>query len=408
MYDFDKVIDRRGTDCVKFDRAAEVFGRGDVLPLWVADMDFATPDFIIDALRRRLDHPVLGYQCHRDDYFDAVVRWVEELHGWKVSGGWLRFIPGIVKGIALALQVFTSPGDKVVIQTPVYHPFRLVPQRYGREIVCNPLILDGDTYRMDFKGLESVLDGGCRMLILANPHNPAGILWSREDLSTLADICAERGVVVISDEIHAEMAHCGARHIPFASVSDRAASCSVTFMAPSKTFNIAGVVSSYAIVPDPVLRERFYSFLDAGELAEPGIFSAEAALAAYTHGAQWRRQMLGYVWDNVLYVEERLRGIEGVGMMRPQASFLIWLDCRQLLGRLVSIHGMEDADPASKQALLDSFFVEKAHLGLNSGMMFSSDGGSEGLGFMRLNVGSPRSVLVKAMDMLEKAVAGLA
>lgn len=405
-YDFDKEIERRGTHCVKYDDLENRFGRSDLLSLWVADMDFATPDFIIDSLRRRLDHPVMGYPLRREDYLDEIVSWNRYLYGWDIKKEWLTYIPGIVKGIGYALQVFTSPSDKVVIQTPVYHPFRIVPQKNGREVVYNPLIWDGNTYRMDFSQLESLLDGGCKMLILANPHNPGGILWKRDELEKLAEICDSRGVVVISDEIHSEMAHNGAVHIPFASVSDAAARCSVTFMAPSKTFNIAGIVSSYAVVPDENLRKRFFGFLEASEFDAAPIFPVEATLAAYRYGKEWRLQMLDYVWNNVLAVEDALAGCP-VKVIRPQASFLIWLDCRELLEMLVKASGSECRDAEAKQALLDDFFVNKARLALNSGMMFSSDGGSEGLGFMRLNVGAPCSVIDEAMSRLKSAIASL-
>lgn len=410
VYDFDRLVPRRNTGCVKYDSLKEVFGREDLTPMWVADMDFETPDFILDAIRSRLEHPVFGYPSRSGEYFDAVVRWVSRLHGWNIREEWITYIPGIVKGIGHVLQVFTAPGDKVVIQTPVYHPFRLLPQRNGRQLVFNPLIYDtvSGRYSMDFDRLESQLDSKCKVLILSNPHNPAGVMWTRQELERLAHICASRGIVVISDEIHAEMAYGNRCHIPFASVSDEAERCSITFMAPSKTFNIAGIVSSYAVVPDERLRSVFFAYLKANEFDAPSIFSSVATVAAYSEqGFEWRRQMLEYVWGNILYAESRVAEISGLEMHRPDASFLIWIDCRGLMERLLDRSGLSDAAPQRRQVVLDDFFISRAHLALNSGMMFSSDGGSEGMGFMRMNVGAPLSVVTEAFDNICKAVGEL-
>ena len=225
IYDFNTPIDRRGTHCVKFDALKEMYGREDLLSLWVADMDFATPDFIIDALKRRLDHHVLGYPVQYDGYWQSVVDWIRSHHGWQVEREWMRYIPGIVKGIGMVVNVFTKPGDKIIIQPPVYHPFRLVPEHNDREIVMNPLRQVGDTYEMDFEQLEQVIDDKCKILILANPHNPVGITWSRDTLVRLADIAVKHNLIVISDEIHCDMALYGNKHIPFASVSENAFCC---------------------------------------------------------------------------------------------------------------------------------------------------------------------------------------
>ena len=306
IYDFNTPIDRRGTHCVKFDALKEMYGREDLLSLWVADMDFATPDFIIDALKRRLDHPVLGYPVQYDGYWQSVVDWIRSHHGWQVEREWMRYIPGIVKGIGMVVNVFTKPGDKIIIQPPVYHPFRLVPEHNDREIVMNPLRQVGDTYEMDFEQLEQVIDDKCKILILANPHNPVGILWSRETLVRLAEICCRHNIIVISDEIHSDMALWGGKHIPFASVSSAAASCSITFGAPSKTFNIAGIVTSYAIVPNEALREKFFGWMEGNELNHPDIFAPIATIAAFENGEAWRREMIEYVEGNILLVEHFL------------------------------------------------------------------------------------------------------
>lgn len=389
-YDFDKVTDRRGTGALKYDVLEERYGKGDLLPLWVADMDFETPPFIVEALRQRLAHPIFGYTVEPPEYWPSVIKWIKESHGWDVKREWLTYIPGIVKGIGLAINCFTAPGDKIIIQPPVYHPFRMVPEGNDREVVYNPLKEREDGYyEMDFDGLERVIDDKCKMLILSNPHNPAGIVWSREELARLAEICNKHNIIVISDEIHSDMALFGHRHVPFATVSPEAAACSITFAAPSKTFNIAGIVSSYAIVPDDRLREKYYRWLNANELDEPPLFSPIATVAAYTYGREWMEQMLGYVEKNIEFVVDYCKKeIPEIKPLKPQASFLVWLDCRAI---------------GLPQQELVSLFVDKAALALNDGAMF----GPGGEGFMRLNVGTPRSVLEEALGRLAKAVKDL-
>ena len=386
-YNFDEIIDRKGTSCVKYDGLKNAYqGKENLIPLWVADMDFATPDFIVEALKKRCEHPVFGYTFDDDEYYESIQTWLDYKYHWKTEREWISYIPGIVKGIGLAVQCFTQPGDKVIIQPPVYHPFRLVPTRMGREVVYNPLKLEDGIYKMDFEQLESLIDKDCKMLILSNPHNPGGVVWEKEALVKLAQICSAHGILVVSDEIHAEMTYPQFRHHPFATVSEEAAACSVTFMAPSKTFNIAGIVSSYALVPDGRIREKFYSFLEAGELNAGTIFAFTATKAAYTYGAEWLQQMRSYVIENVNFVDEYLKkNIPQIKVYRPQASFLVWLDCREL----------KFAQPELVQ-----LFEDKAGLALNDGTMF----GKEGEGFMRLNIGCPRSILNQALESLKKAI----
>lgn len=394
MYDFDELIVRDGTNCIKHDALHAQKGK-ELIPLWVADMDFKTPEFIVDALKERLGHPVFGYTALPEGYFELISRWVEDIHGWKTDPSHYSFIPGIVRGIGFVLECFCSPGDKVIIQPPVYHPFRNVPTGLGYEVVSNPLrpryAEDGrlDGYDMDFEQLESIIDERTKVLVLSNPHNPAGIAWSADTLRKLAEITSRRGVMVISDEIHAEMVfgsqHGLTRHIPYASVSAEAASNSVTFMAPTKTFNIAGIVSSYAIVPDPALREKLFKYLEAIEIDFPtSLFSPIATIAAYTHGKQWRDEMLDYVQGNVDFVHDYIEeNIPGMHALKPQASFLVWLDCRGL---------------GLSQEQLADLFEQKAHLALNDGAMFG------GPGYMRLNIGCPRSILRTALEQLRDAV----
>ncbi|MBQ7878157.1 MAG: PatB family C-S lyase [Bacteroidaceae bacterium] len=386
-YNFDKVIERRGTGALKYDVLQERYGVKDLLPLWVADMDFETPPFVVDAIKKRMEHPVFGYTKTPDELWSIICRWVAEHHGWQIKEEWLTYIPGIVRGIGMAINVFVKEDEKVIIQPPVYHPFRLTTLGNNREVVYNPLRrnIDG-SYEMDFENLSKVTDDKCRMLVLSNPHNPGGIVWDRKALIQLADFCHSRNIIVISDEIHCDMTLWNNKHIPFASVSPEAAACSITFGAPSKTFNIAGIVSSYAVVPNDDLRERFFRWLSVNELNEPAIFSPIATIAAFNEGEEWRKEMLRYVEDNIDFTIDFCREhIPMVKPLRPQASFLVWLDCTAM--------------QLSQPQLVD-LFVKKAGLALNDGTIF----GKEGEGFMRLNVGCPRTVLKEALERLEKAV----
>ncbi len=386
-YDFDRIIDRSGTNALKYSVLKERYGRDDLIPLWVADLDFETPHFITDALRRRLDHSLFGYTSVPQELWQTIAKWILDHHGWKVDENWITYIPGVMKGVGAAVNVFVKPDEKVIIMPPVYFPFRLVPQGNGRQVVFNPLKkVEGGSYEIDFENLARVADGKCRLLLLSNPHNPAGICWSRETLQRLAEFCYERNIIVISDEIHADLALFGNRHIPFASVSDKAARISITFGAPSKTFNTAGIVNSYAIVPDDTLRRRFYSWLDANELSEPHLLATIAIIAAFRNGEEWRRQLISYIEDNVRFVEDYLKAnIPAIKPLRPQATFLVWLDCRDL--------------NLDHKSLID-LFVNKARLALNDGETF----GPGGEGFMRLNVGAPRAILSKALEQLSAAV----
>ena len=386
-YDFDKIIDRSGTNALKYSVLKERFGRDDLIPLWVADMDFETPDFITDALRKRIDHSLFGYTTVPDELWETIAKWVEDHHGWKVNKEWITYIPGVMKGVGSVVNVFVKPDEKVIIQPPVYYPFRLTPQGNERQVVFNPLKrVEGGSYEIDFEHLAHVADDKCRLLILSNPHNPAGICWSRETLIRIADFCYERNIIVISDEIHSDLALFGNKHIPFASVSDKAAEISITFGAPSKTFNTAGIVNSYAIVPNDTLRRRFFKWLEANEFNEPPIFSTIAFIAAFQKGEEWRRQLVSYIEDNVRFVEDYLnKYIPAIKPLRPQATFLVWLDCREL--------GLNHKE------LID-LFVNKARLALNDGEMF----GPGGEGYMRLNVGAPRAILKTALERLVGAI----
>ncbi|MBQ7773006.1 MAG: PatB family C-S lyase [Bacteroidales bacterium] len=392
-------IDRKGSYSVKVDALAKYYGSEDLIPLWVADMDFKTPDCVREALEGVLEKGVYGYNFILGNYFPTIVSWLREQQKWEVEQGWLAFIPGIVKGIGYVINYFTRPGDGIIVQPPVYPPFINLPKGNGRELVFNPLIRVEEEgaplpYRMDFVNLREIASkGNCRLLILSNPHNPGGIAWDAESLRELASICHEHNIIVISDEIHADMPLFGTEHIPFASVSKEAADISITFGAPSKTFNMAGIVSSFAVVPNPGLREPFYKWMQVNELSSPTIFATLGAIAAYTKGGEWRMKMLDYIEGNVVFVEDyckhRLQGL--ITPVRPLSSFLIWLDCRELSKKLF---GCID------QSRLVHLFVRKAGLALNDGAAF----GPGGEGYMRLNVGCGKETLEEAMDKLKEAI----
>lgn len=389
-YDFNTIIDRTGSGDLMHGALLPRWHRDDLLPMWVADMGFAVCPDIIDAMKQRLEHPILGYTVEPEDYYPAIHDWILNHHQWSIHRRWLKFIPGIVKGIGIVCNLFLKPDEKVIVMPPVYHPFFLTPQGNHREVVWNPLKRKEDGYyEMDFDNLAQVYDEKCKVLILCNPHNPGGICWDKETLIKLAEFCYEHHILVVSDEIHADLAIFGHKHIPFATVSDKAAQISITFQAPTKTFNIAGIISSYAIVPNEKIRKVFYHWLTANELDEAHIFAHIATIAAFRKGEEWRKQMLAYVEDNIKFVEDYCKEkMPQIRPLRPQASFLVWLNCCDL--------------HLSHDQLLD-LFIDKAHLALNDGEMF----GPGGEGFMRLNVGCPRPLIALALSQLADAISHL-
>ncbi|MCM1020702.1 MAG: pyridoxal phosphate-dependent aminotransferase [Muribaculum sp.] len=389
-YDFDKVIDRRGTGAIKTDSLTEFYGRDDLQAMWIADMDFAVAPAIQQALAQRIAHPIYGYPRVKESYWNAVTGWLRRRHGWSVNKEDIIFVPGIVKGIGFVVNHFTRRGDAVLIQPPVYHPFRLVPEGNGRRIVENPLIPTDDGYRMDFEGLERVMaQEKPKLMILCNPHNPVGIQWDERTLQRVASLAFKYGVKVVSDEIHADLMLFGTRHIPFATVSNEAARVAITFGAPSKTFNIAGLVSSWCVINNPEMRDPFFNWMKANEFDAPTFVAMEATECAYTQCEDWLNEMLHYIEDTIVAVEQLVKEeMPKVRVVRPQASFMIWLDCTAL--------GMDH------DRLID-LFVNRAHLALNDGAMF----GQSGSGFMRLNIGEPRAVVLDALHNLAEAIKGV-
>jgi cystathionine beta-lyase len=385
-YNFDQIIDRSGTRALKTDVLKERFGCDKLIPLWVADMDFLSPPAITEAIIERAKHGVFGYTCPCDEYYNSITNWVARKHDWQIKREWISFIPGIVKGIAFVIDCFSTQEDSIIIQPPVYHPFKIVPTLHHRTIVENTLVLEAGQYRMDIADLKKKINSDCKILILCNPHNPGGRVWTREELIDLAEICYDNNILVISDEIHSDLAYDGHKHVPFASVSEKAAQNSITFMAPSKTFNIAGIVSSFSVIPNEALRNKFHEYLKRSELEEGHIFAYLAAQIAYTKCDDWLDEVKSYLWESIQFVDNYLKeNIPQIKAIIPEASFLVWLDCREL--------NLSQDD-------LVSLFVKDAHLALNDGSMF----GEEGKGFMRLNIGSPRATIEKALNNLKEVL----
>ena len=388
-YNFDLCIDRHGTQCKKIEVLKQDYGRDDLLPLWIADMDFAVCPEITQALVRRLaDHPIYGYTCTYDAYWQSIIDWQRRRNGFDFTRDEVTFVAGIVTGLGLAVNFFTRPGDKIVIQQPVYHPFKDVITGNGRVMVDNPLLPDqAGLYRMDLDGLERIFEHEHpRMLVLCYPHNPAGIAWPVDVLRQVARLAHKHGVIIFSDEIFGDLMLYGYKHTPMATVSDEAAAVTVTCGAPSKTFNIAGLKSSWCVVKNPELRQPFFRWIETNELCNANMTSIIATEAAYRHGEQWLDECLHYIEGNIdLIVQYCHQHLPGIVAVKPQAGFLLWLDCTGL--------GLEH------EQVVD-LFVNRARLALNEGSMF----GPAGRCHMRLNVGTPRAVIQQALQRLHAAL----
>lgn len=384
-YNFDEIIERRGTDCFKWDALPAMYGRDDVTPMWVADMDFRSPDFVMEAIRRRCDHELLGYTMPSAGYWQAVTGWLGKHYNIQTTKDELHFIPGIVAGIAYAILCLTQPGDKVLVTTPVYPPFLNLPRESGRTLVCSQLKIhttNGSRFAIDFDDFERKAEG-CKLLILSNPHNPAGTIWGKETLARIADICERNGMLVISDEIHADLTLPPHKHVSYSTVSETAARHSLTFMAPSKTFNIAGLGSSVCYIGEETLRKRFFGWLDALGVAGGNIFAFTAAEAAFAHGEEWLRQMLDYLNGNVQALRQSLQErLPKVKAVLPEASYLAWLD--------FSDYGLTHKELADR-------LVNVAKVALNDGTTF---GGEDYQCCFRMNIGCPRKTLLDAIDRI--------
>lgn len=384
---FDNIINRRNTDCLKFDFAERRGMPKDVLPLWVADMDFQTSSYIQDALEERVKHGIFGYSETTKPYFEAVSGWMKTHHDWEIKENWIIKTPGIVFALAMAVKTFTNVGDNVLIQLPVYYPFSEVITDNGRNIVSNTLYLgDDNRYHIDYEDFEKkITENNIKLFLLCNPHNPVGRVWTKEELTKLGNICIKYGVTVVSDEIHQDFVFKG-KHQVFANIKKEFADITVTCTAPSKTFNIASLMVSNIIISNPELKKKFRQEVNAAGISQIGVMGLIACEAAYKNGGEWYEAMLSYVNDNIeftkKYVEDNLKG---VNMVEHEGTYLVWLDFRQTG---LSVDELEDT------------IINKAGLWLDSGRIF----GESGRGFQRINVACPRSILKEALDRINKAI----
>lgn len=389
VYDFDTEIDRMQTSSYKWSFMKQMTGLEDLYPLWVADMDFACSPDIVDALKERVAHPIYGYTGPTDGYHQGLINWMDKRHDWKgVEKEWVTYTPGVVSGFSLAIQAYSQPGDKVVIQPPVYYPFKNQILANGRQIVNNPLKVVDGKYEMDFEDLEKKIDEKTRMIILCSPHNPIGRVWKKDELKKLVEICVEKDIVIVSDEIHNDLILGDIKHTPTATISKEAMDRTVTLVAVSKTFNLAGMSTANAIIPNKRLRDMFQAAAGKSALHN-NLIGIIAQDAAYNKGEPWLEEALEYMRGNLKYFEEFIaERIPGLLVYPLEGTYLAWVDCTSL--------AMDDEK-------LNEFMLKKAKLWLDEGTLF----GAEGSMFMRFNLACPRSILERALESLEKAVKDL-
>ena len=387
-YNFDEVVCRKHTDALKLEALAPRWGRTDLLPMWVADMDFKTPPFIVEVMKKRMECEVFGYTAKPESWYEAIISWQKRRHKWTITKEMISFVPGVVPALAMAVQAFTQRGEKVMIQQPVYNPFAQVIRNNHRELVNCPLELKDGQYYINFKLFEKKIKG-CKLFLFCHPHNPGGRVWTREELKKVATICAQNNVIIVADEIHADLTLLPYEHIPFASVSEEAKQDSVVFASPSKAFNMAGLATSYAVIANPTLRRRFESYVEGNELAAGNVFAFNTVVAAYNKGEEWLQQMLTYVQGNidevVSYIKENIPQLK---VIIPQASYLVFIDFSAL---------------QLNQKDIVALCTNRAHLALNDGSIY----GEEGNGYMRINLACPSSVVRQALAQLKNAITSI-
>ena len=387
-YNFDEVVCRKHTDALKLEALAPRWGRTDLLPMWVADMDFKTPPFIVEVMKKRMECEVFGYTAKPESWYEAIISWQKRRHKWTITKEMISFVPGVVPALAMAVQAFTQRGEKVMIQQPVYNPFAQVIRNNHRELVNCPLELKDGQYHINFKLFEKKVKG-CKLFLFCHPHNPGGRVWTREELKKVATICAQNNVIIVADEIHADLTLLPYEHIPFASVSEEAKQNSVVFASPSKAFNMAGLATSYAVIANPTLRRRFESYVEGNELAAGNVFAFNTVVAAYNKGEEWLQQMLTYVQGNIDEVVSYIKvNIPQLKVIIPQASYLVFIDFSAL---------------QLNQKDIVALCTNKAHLALNDGSIY----GEEGNGYMRINLACPRSVVRQALAQLKDAITSI-
>ncbi|MCZ4694937.1 putative C-S lyase [Ancylomarina euxinus] len=386
QYDFDKIIDRKNTNSVKHDALQTFFGTVNILPLWVADMDFESPDFIRDALKDRLNHPVYAYTFFSDSFYSSLIKWMKDKHDHRIEASWLKVTPGVLTGISMAIMALTNPGDKIIIQPPVYHPFFHLVKSNDRVLVQNELTFENGCYKMDFEHLEKCIDKDTKMIIISNPHNPVGRVWTKEELKKLVAICAKNKILIIADEIHSDIVFEPNQYTPIASISSYAHNNSLTFVAPSKTFNIAGLSTSVAIIPNRKLRKQFIALASRLHLDSGNVFGTVAFEAAYTHGKEWLNQLITYLKGNVELVKSYFaEHLPTIKVVEPEGTYLLWLDFSAL--------NLEDE-------CLHQILIDEAEVAMNKGISF----GLNGHNFMRLNIGSPQAVILEGLERMVSAL----
>ncbi|WP_100405184.1 MalY/PatB family protein [Bacillus solitudinis] len=382
---FEQVIERRGTASMKWDMLKERFGAEDLWPMWVADMDFRAPQAVLDALKEKVDHGIFGYPAHSKSVDEAVQNWLARRYQWKVNSSAFIYTPGVVPTLSNIIKAFTEKQDEVVIQTPVYYPFYDVIKKNERDLVRNPLVFDGKQYKMDLEHLESVITDKTKMIILCHPHNPGGRVWTREELELLAAVCKRHDLLVISDEIHADLLYEGHVHVPLASINDDMANRTFTCLAPSKTFNLAGIQTSYVVVENDELRTKLKNFLASTFMNSTNSFAEVATEAAYRYGEEWLDELMSYVQKNYDMVSEFLKeNMPKIRPIEPEGTYLLWLDCSEL--------GLSAAERKN-------WLIKDAQVALNHGPMF----GEEGKEFERMNLACPSSILKEGLNRMKVA-----
>jgi cystathionine beta-lyase len=385
MYNFNEIISRKGSNSIKHDILTEVFGKEELIPMWVADMDFKTPDFILNAIRQRVNHEFLGYTFRNESIYLSITEWLKKRHQWEIKKDWISFSPGVVPALAMIVLAYTKPGDKIIIQPPVYFPFFSTVLNNGRQLIQNQLLYKNNKYSFDFSELKKQIDTRTKMILLSNPHNPVGRVWSKSELEELATICLKNGILLVSDEIHSDIVFHNYKHIPLASISEEIANSTITTFAPSKTFNIAGLSTSFLVISNAKLKSVYDNFIDDLHLKNGNIFGNIALESAYRNGENWLAEMIAQIESNTAIVREFAQvHRDKMDLVEPESTYLLWLDFKKLK--------LDDNT-------LRDFIIDSAKLGLNPGTQF----GIGGSGFQRMNVACPAPIVNKAMEQLESA-----
>jgi len=388
-YNFDEIIDRTQHSSRKWAKLEEDYGDNNILPMWIADMDFRSANEIIQAFKDRVDHGIFGYGYKKDSFYDSIINWIKTRYNWHIKKEWILFTPGVVVGLNIAIRELVKEGEKVLVQPPVYPPFYRVLEKNGRIASHNPLTYNGEKFVIDYDGLESTIDKETKMLMLCNPHNPVGRVWSKEELTKLGDICLKNDITIVSDEIHCDLTLKGYNHIPLASLSTELEQNTITLMAPSKTFNIAGLVTAIAIIPNTELRNIYTKAIEDMEIDNDSIFGTLGLEVSYNHGGQWLEEVMVYIEDNIDYAIDYIKkNIPEIKVDRPEGTYLLWLDFRSL---------------KKSQKLINESLIKTGKILLSDGSSY----GENGNGFFRLNIAYPRAMLRDGLKRIEKTIKNL-